>query len=139
MSGAPVELKANFETSYRALDELHGLLESFWQDASYVSARDRILFTLAVAEIAGNVVNYVTSEPREWQIDLRAWNDRIEAGIHHGGPVVERALDDAVMPGEDAESGRGLALANMAAQVLYSHQVDPEGSHWRIIQALAPA
>ena len=135
MSTVLVHLRADLEGDLSSLDSMHELFASLWNELPEISSRDRALFSLAVAEIAANVVEHLQSVSRSWELDLKAWNDRLEALIRHAGPVVERALTESMMPGEMVESGRGLALAAAASSLHYSHCTDPEGSEWRVVHS----
>ncbi len=137
MSTVLIHLRAEMAGTEESLDALHELFAQLWDGAPDVAARDRVLFAIAVAEIAANVIEHGLDPSESWNIDLVACNDRLEASIRQPGPLVERALTDLLMPDESAESGRGLALAAVASNLHYSHSKDPEFSEWRVVHALA--
>ena len=136
MSVVLMHVRGDFEGDESSLDSMHELFATLWDGAPDVTTRDRVLFSIAVAEIAANVIEHVVPAFRVWALDLTAWNDHLEASIRHPGPLVERGLADWQMPDEDAENGRGLALAAAASSLHYSHSTDPEGSEWRVVHEL---
>lgn len=136
MSKALANLRAELHSNAAALDETHRLIEELWGEVPLVSDRDRVLFSLAVAEIAANVIEHARGEGWLWELDLSAWSDRLEASIRHPGPTVEQGFDTWEMPEELADSGRGLALANSASSLRYFHTTDPEGNEWLVVRVL---
>ena len=137
MSVVLIHLHADLAGTEESLASMHELFAELWDGAPEVTTRDRVLFSLAVAEIAANVIEHGHDRYDNWKLDLKACDDHLEASIRHPGPVVERALGDWTMPEESAESGRGLALAASASTLHYTHSTDPEGSEWRVVHALA--
>ncbi len=136
MSTALAHLRAELRSDSAALDETHRLIAELWGEVPLVSDRDRVLFSLAVAEIAANVIEHAHGEGWLWELDLSAWSDRLEASIRHPGPTVEQGFDTWEMPEELADSGRGLALANSASSLRYFHTTDPEGNEWLVVRVL---
>ena len=137
MSVVLVHLHADLEGTQSSLDSMHELFAELWVGAPEISPRDRVLFSIAVAEIVANIIEHGQDRYDSWKLDLRACNDHLEASIRHPGPLVEQALAAWTMPDEEAEGGRGLALAAAASTLHYSHSTDPEGSEWRVVHALA--
>jgi serine/threonine-protein kinase RsbW len=136
MSTALAHLRADLHSDMAALDELHQLFAELWDEAPLVPDRDRMLFSIAVAEIAANVIEHARDLNWVWELDLSAWTDRLEASIRHAGPIVDQGLNQWTMPEELSESGRGLALADAASSLHYSHTTNPEGSEWLVIREL---
>lgn len=131
-----MHLSANLEGNAASIDSLHELFAQMWESCPNVSVRDRTLFSIAVAEIAANVIEHVNQSDNSWELDLSVWEDHLEASIRHPGPAVGNALAAWSMPDEMAESGRGLALAAAASSLHYSHSTNPEGSEWRVTHPL---
>ena len=136
MSTALVHLRADLHSDSAALDEIHQLFAELWDGVPLVASRDRALFSIAVAEIAANVIEHARDVDWLWELDLSAWSDRLEASIRHPGPIVEQGLGAWTLPDELAESGRGLALADAASSLHYSHSTNPEGSEWLVVRVL---
>jgi serine/threonine-protein kinase RsbW len=136
LSTALAHLRADLHSDNAALDVIHRLFAELWDEVPLVADRDRALFSLAVAEIAANVIEHARDEGWLWKLDLSAWTDRLEASIRHPGPIVEQGLGAWTMPEDFPESGRGLALANAASSLHYSHTTNPEGSEWLVVRVL---
>jgi serine/threonine-protein kinase RsbW len=125
------------------LDEVHGLLASLWDAAPDVALEDRMMFELAVVEIAGNVVEHAGGdsaggEPGPVQLVLRVavHRDRLEARLHDDGTVALVDLARAQLPADPlAESGRGLALALASGRLTYAREGG--ANVWCLVRARA--
>ncbi|WP_308798693.1 ATP-binding protein [Agromyces silvae] len=113
------------------LDDVHRALAELWQLAP-ANDEDRMLFELAVVEVATNIVQHGASDlgPVEARLDLEATDDDLIAVFRDSAnpPILD--LSRVAMPDTDAEAGRGLALALAALDEL-SHLTD-EGNTWRL-------
>lgn len=113
------------------VDAVHAALESLWNAVPNVSDEDRMLFALAVSEVATNVVEHAEGpEHPEVSIRIEADADALTAVMTDNADPALIRLDRVGMPGEDAESGRGLALALAALDEL-TH-VPGDGNVWRL-------
>ncbi|QAY69067.1 ATP-binding protein [Xylanimonas protaetiae] len=119
------------------LEKVHRLLERAGADHPDVDPTDLMLFETAVIEIANNVVEHgrPAGEVR-WRLTLKVSDAQIEAELDDTGQEFTPGLD-AVMPGEDAESGRGLALAGAVLDMIELERAGGE-NHWRMVRRLAP-
>lgn len=110
-----VELPAEPES----LDRVQDALARLWEESPSVSMVDRIRFETAVVEVVGNVVEHAYSldtahghhPGRAFDVRVELGDERLRAQISDNGLPVALDLGAVTMPGEDAESGRGLALA----------------------------
>ncbi|WP_026549023.1 ATP-binding protein [Arthrobacter sp. Br18] len=96
-----------------AIDDLHTELDILWQDADFVPDLDQMAFTTAVIEASSNVVQHgVALEGSELKlgVDLTVTSSLLQARISEIGATVHTELPAADLPGDDFESGRGLAL-----------------------------
>jgi len=113
------------------VDAVHAALESLWSAVPDVSEEDRMLFALAVSEVATNVVEHAQG-PDHPEVTIRL---EVDAGAltavltDDADPALIR-LDQVSMPGAEAESGRGLALALAALDELV-HEPG-QGNTWRL-------
>jgi serine/threonine-protein kinase RsbW len=113
------------------VDAVHAALESLWGAVPDVSEEDRMLFALAVSEVATNVVEHAGG-PAHPTVRVRL---EVDAGAltavmtDDADPALIR-LDAVTMADEDAETGRGLALALATLDEL-SHEPG-EGNTWRL-------
>lgn len=120
-----------------ALEQVHDLVARLCDTASS-SMIDRIRFETAVIEIANNIMEHSrridppSDEPRSFHIVLHGGPDELTAEFRDDGRPVVIDFQAISMPGEDAEAGRGLALALATVdEVTHEHQ---DGLNiWRIV------
>ncbi|MCK6081703.1 ATP-binding protein [Microbacterium sp. EYE_5] len=111
------------------IDAVHDALEGLWVDVPDVSDEDRLLFALAVSEVATNVVEHAAGDVRPTvSIRLAVDAGRLVAVMSDDAEPALIRLGEVEMPGSDAESGRGLALALAALDEL-RHEAD-DGNTW---------
>lgn len=110
-----------------AVDDVQDALARLWELDADVTMLDRIRFETALVEIVGNVVEHAYALDsssghdggRALQVRLGLDGTAIEAEVSDNGLPVEIDLGEVTMPGEDAESGRGLALAVAAVDDMH--------------------
>lgn len=120
------------------LDHVHQLLETAGNEHPEVDATDLMLFETAVMEIANNVVEHGRPEGEvRWRFLLTIDAREMRADLYDSAQEVIADLDVA-MPGEDAESGRGLSLARAVLDEISVERTDT-GNHWRLVRRLSPA
>lgn len=115
---------------------VHAVLEQLWSQHVDVSMVDRIRFETAVIEILGNIVEHAYEmeagdTERRFDVRLIASDTALVASFGDDGMPNTIDLSDVVMPDEEAESGRGLALA-MAAVDELSYDRSAGRNHWRL-------
>jgi serine/threonine-protein kinase RsbW len=96
-----------------SVDAVHGQLDDLWEDAPFVPDMDRMTFATAVIEAAVNVVQHAkpeSADPVELGVEICIRQSSLRAKVSAFGAASPAIDDDPAMPGEDAESGRGLAL-----------------------------
>jgi len=117
------------------IDRVHEALDELFGQAPEIDDESAMLFRLAVSEVATNVVEHAEArEPVLVSVELRATRDDLTAVF---ADTAEPALIDlhrVAMPGESAESGRGLAIALAALDEL-EHETS-DGNTWRLRRAL---
>lgn len=121
------------------LDRLVGLLESVGRDHPDVAAQDLMLFSTAVLEIAGNVVEHGRPEGEvRWIFGLTVGDHELVGELSDSGEAYAgMPADCRDMPDVWAESGRGLALASAALDALEFERRDGRNA-WRMIRRRAP-
>jgi anti-sigma regulatory factor (Ser/Thr protein kinase) len=114
-----------------SLDRTHELLAQLWQEQPDVAEMDQIMFSTAVLEVANNIVSHGAAGTVS--LVLHGDEQQLEAHFCDDGTAVEVDLDEAAMPDDLAESGRGLALVRMSVdEFSYSHR---DGfSRWHLIR-----
>lgn len=117
------------------LDAVHELLEQAAGEHPDLEPMDVMLFETAIIEIANNVVEYGRPEGEvRWKFTIRVHEDTIEAELDDTGQTFTPAVGHA-MPGEDAEGGRGLPIAEaLLDQIEFKRMNDT--NHWRMVRRL---
>lgn len=117
------------------LDRLVELLEQVGRDHPAVSERDLMLFTTAVMEIAGNVVEHGRPEGEvRWQFGFEVGEDTLTAVLSDSGEAYAGQPEpDAAMPDVWAESGRGFALAGAVLDDLRYERAG-ERNRWHLVR-----
>jgi serine/threonine-protein kinase RsbW len=96
-----------------AIESVHNDLDSLWLDVPFVQDMDQMTFTTAVIESASNIVQHAEpagQDPVELGVDISVQPTLLQARVsaYHAKPPFG-PMEPATQ-GEDAESGRGLAL-----------------------------
>ncbi len=113
------------------VDRVHDALDELFRRTPGVGDEDAMLFRLAVSEVATNVVDHALSrEPVRVTVELEADATALSAVFADTAEPALIDLDDVSMPGEDAESGRGLAIALATLDELV-HETE-HGNIWRL-------
>lgn len=103
-----------------------------------LSDEDRLFFSLAVSEIATNIVTHCDQDAGVTvRADLVVDQESLRAQFHDDAKPADVPLGDAGMPEEMAESGRGMAIATMALDQL-SHEIS-DGNFWTLVRNRRPA
>jgi serine/threonine-protein kinase RsbW len=113
------------------VDRVHEALDQLFERAPGAGEEDRMLFRLAVSEVATNVVEHALArEPIHVTVEVDAGADAFSAVFTDTADPALIDLGAVEMPAEDAESGRGLAIALATLDELV-HERDG-GNTWRL-------
>lgn len=97
-----------------AIESVHNELDKLWEDAPFVEAMDQITFTTAVIESASNIVQHArpakAQKPVELGVDISVQPRLLQARVSAFYAKPPFGPLEPGTPGDDAESGRGLAL-----------------------------
>lgn len=96
-----------------AIEAVHNNLDSLWLDVPFVNDMDQMTFTTAVIESASNIVQHADpagEEPVELGVEITVQPTLLEARVSAYNALPPFGPMEPALPGEDAESGRGLAL-----------------------------
>lgn len=119
----------------RFIDDVHDALERLWVAAPEVGEEDRLLFALAASEVATNIVTHASAEhPVDAAFEASVVAGAVEAAFTDNADPAPSGLLSATMPGTDAESGRGIALA-LGALDAFTHEA-AGGNVWRLHRTL---
>ncbi len=117
------------------LDRVHDLIDQFCLSQPELSERDRIRLVGAVVELASNIVEHAATalghEHVTFELVLSAYPDRVTASVSDDGRAADLDLSGVSMPGWEAESGRGLALARAMTDELSYHR-DGQSNRWHL-------
>lgn len=117
------------------IDAVHALLARAAGEHPGLDPTDLMLFETAIIEIANNVVEY--GQPRgevRWRFTIRVREDAIEAELDDTGQTFTPPQGRA-MPGEYAEGGRGLPIAEaLLDQIEFTRMADT--NHWYLVRRL---
>jgi serine/threonine-protein kinase RsbW len=120
------------------LAKVHNLLAEMWTASTDVSELDRMMFETAVIEIAANIVQHGTAEgPINCNVIFEIYPDRIDAHFKDDGVTVHVDIAAAQMPDALAESGRGLAMAKAAVDVLTYERLNGD-NFWKLSRTRTP-
>ena len=138
MGSDPVVREVTGPAELALVDAVHDALDQIWRDVPGVTDEDRMLFALAVSEVATNVVEHAAGDERPTvSIRLSADDTELVAVMSDDADPALIRLDEVTMPGADAESGRGLALALAALDEL-RHETD-DGNVWILRRERRPS
>ncbi|HEU4667920.1 MAG TPA: ATP-binding protein [Arthrobacter sp.] len=96
-----------------AIECVHDHLESLWLDVPFVQDMDQMTFTTAVIESASNIVQHgepAGQDPVELGVDITVQPTLLQARVSAYNAKPPFGPMAPGVPGDDAESGRGLAL-----------------------------
>lgn len=121
------------ETGPETLAEIQRTLDEAWS-AGDVPDDTRMCIELAVSEIGTNIIEYSgDGKPVRMRMVVDVRPDSVSVTFTDDGHPAPVDLARVTMPGEAAESGRGLALAHRVLDEL-SYSRDKEGNHWTLIR-----
>lgn len=124
---ARTRLEVEMAAHEGAIDTAHELVERLFAEHEDVSPRDRFRFETAVIEVLANIVEHAFTADdvagmRRLTLCLAVTDTELVANLSDNGQPAGVDLGVVTMPEEDAESGRGLALALQAVDHLgYVH------------------
>ncbi|MCH1867379.1 ATP-binding protein [Nocardioides sp. CFH 31398] len=116
-----------------SVDAVGRELADVWRDAPDVSPTDRTRVETALVEVVGNVVEHALAGRRggEVVVQLRVTGREVVAEVADDGTELTVDPGAATMPGADAVSGRGLAMAVAVTDELH-YRRDGDTNRWRL-------
>jgi serine/threonine-protein kinase RsbW len=123
-----------------SLELVHAAVDQLWSQHTNVEAADRARFETAVVEIFANIVEHAfRTDPdlpdglgRRLELSLEATEGDVLARFSDNGLPAELDLSAVTMPGEGAESGRGLAMALAALDDLRYERISGR-NRWSLV------
>ncbi|MCL1897345.1 MAG: ATP-binding protein [Micrococcales bacterium] len=117
------------------LDNVHDLLEQAAGEHPSINPMDVKLFETAILELANNVIQYGRPVGKvQWEVTIRVSHDHIEADLDDTGQSFV-PTEGSAMPDEDAEGGRGLAIAKAVVDQMEYQRIGDK-NHWHMVRLL---
>jgi serine/threonine-protein kinase RsbW len=117
------------------LTQIGQTLAGTWEAAPGIPGDDRLMFEVAIFEVAGNMVEHSIPTPTWFWFEIDVNSQRLAAVLRDNAGRTTVQVDAARMPDEMAEGGRGLALAKSALDILQHDAA--EGNRWTLVRLLA--
>lgn len=115
------------------LAQIQQTLDLAWSEDE-IPDHSRMCMELAVSEIATNIIEHSgDGQPVRLRMVVDVRPESVAVKFTDDGHPAPVDLARVSMPGEAAESGRGLALAHRVLDEL-SYTRDPRGNHWTLIR-----
>jgi anti-anti-sigma factor len=129
-----VELNLSGADAANQLGAVHGALKRFLDRLARPPSEEwRMLFELAVAEIAANIIEH--ARPLSIRFEVTAQAGKVAAGFTDSGQGWSSPPGPAAVVDDMVERGRGLGLARAAVdEVAYERRDD--ANHWRLTKRL---
>ncbi len=116
-----------------ALTAIVDAVKAGWAANTWVPEGIRSQVDIAVAEIAANIVEHAGRiHAATVEMRMRILPDHVEVAFTDDGEDADVDLDRVLMPGQFAERGRGLAIAQAVLEQLAYHRSEL-GNHWTLI------
>jgi serine/threonine-protein kinase RsbW len=124
------------EAADEPLDTVHEALERLWVRVEPPDDSFRTLFSMAVAEVAANILEHARPPGGNlrMELELSVWPDRLEANFRDDGrPLARRIVARGLGANDLPERGRGLGIALVALDELGYDVVDGYNK-WRLVK-----
>jgi serine/threonine-protein kinase RsbW len=109
------------------VDAVHELVAGLWDARPDVGDLDRMAFETALIELASNVIEHADhGQGVTCVVSVTVDGDVMRARLADGAEPGDFRLVPRDMPGEDAESGRGLAMVQLLCDELTYERVGDE-------------
>lgn len=140
LPGLGAVLQAEVPTSLEGVDAVHDLLASFWENEPVVPDLCRMRVETAVVEVVANIVEHAFAadqtsgadgERRRLTIAVGRDDASVVVACRDNGQPAAIDLSNVTMPDDEAESGRGLAMAVQVLDDLHYEHVEGR-NHWRL-------
>lgn len=123
-------VKVDIAAGLSTLDDVQTALDDFWSHHDEVPSEVRMEVGIAAAEIVANILEH--GRAGGLHMEIQVLPDAVEIEFTDDGSPAEVDLFAVHMPDEDAERGRGLALAQAALRLL-AYFRDEVGNHWTLV------
>lgn len=119
-------------TGPKTLDQIGDGLAAMWEAYPRVSHTVRIQVGIAVAEIGANIVEHAAGDRQvRLRVRVRVLSDKVKVLFTDDGRPADLDLGAVTTPGEMAERGRGLAMAQSVLDLLDYRRL--RSNHWTLV------
>ena len=102
------------------VDTVQDYIQRVWSESPELDSMDKLKFETALVELAANIIKHSNDGGGvEGSLSITIHPDRIRCDITDTSEASNIALDTRQMPGEFAESGRGIAFIQRLVDVLH--------------------
>lgn len=115
------------------LTQVEQVLTEAWRETPQLGEADRMMFELAVHEIAANMVEHAGYA--RCDLELSVDPRQLSVRMQDDGPPVAVNPATATMPDLQAETGRGLAIALQVLDVFEHHRTGGT-NHWLLVRSI---
>lgn len=129
MPGSPDELRLSGPARPELLDRIHDLLGELWRAHPGVAEVDQLMFTTAVLEVSNNILTH--GSPSTMSVAVSGDSRQLEAELTDDGAAADLDLDAVALPDDLTESGRGLAMVQLAVDEV-CHDYHGGRNHWHL-------
>lgn len=112
---SPNSHRAAIHTPPQTVDDAHDFLQAVWTQHPEVSSSDRMALETIMSELITNVIQHNPDRVVLCEVELSVFPDRLVLQTWDTGNPLPEPPHRHSMPGEAAESGRGLALIHLLA------------------------
>lgn len=114
------------------LDAIQRCLDDFFTNNAHVPDIVRLNLSIAVAEIGANIIEHAgAGHPVHLHMGIELLADEVRVTFTDDGVPAQVNLTTATLPNDDAERGRGLALAKSTLGSLSYHR--NAANHWTLV------
>ena len=119
----PTSHRAAIHSPPQTVDDAHDFLHTVWAQHPEVGSGDRMALETVLSELIANVIQHNPDRRVLCEVELTVAADHLLLQTWDTGNPLPDPSSERSMPGESAESGRGLPLIHLLAdEVDYSHQ-----------------
>jgi serine/threonine-protein kinase RsbW len=128
--------RAVFDAPPATVDNIHELMEQFWELLPTVSATDRFSFETAVIELSSNVIRHADDgSGLSCELAISCTGDALIADLYDTGTPGGVYLASPEMPEPSAEGGRGLPIIHsLVHSVTYNRESGR--NRWQLMRRL---
>lgn len=119
-------------TGPETLDAIQVSLDGFFAVHRHVPGMVRLDLSIAAAEIGANIIEHSgAGQTIHLRMTIGLFPDEVRIDFIDDGVPAEMKLDAAALPEDDAESGRGLTIAQAVLSELTYHR--DSVNHWTLV------